>query len=57
MYIYFFSLPAWSLKMVGRFLGIRFSVSGKENIIENSACVVLINHQSIVDLLGKTFVN
>ncbi|XKL67298.1 hypothetical protein PGB90_002789 [Kerria lacca] len=44
-------LPAWSLKMVGRFLGIRFSVSGKENIIENSACVVLINHQSIVDLL------
>lgn len=26
---------------------------GQENIVQNSGCVVLINHQSCLDLLGK----
>lgn len=44
-------IPAWSLKTVGRALGVKCTVEGKENIVQDSASVVLINHQSIVDML------
>lgn len=50
--LHHFRLPAWSLKQAGKFLGLKFVVNGKENIVQNSPCIVLINHQSIIDMLG-----
>ncbi|XP_034171031.1 1-acyl-sn-glycerol-3-phosphate acyltransferase beta isoform X1 [Osmia lignaria lignaria] len=41
---------AWCVKKVLEFLGVRFRVRGKENIVKDSGSIVLINHQSILDL-------
>ncbi|KAK2575013.1 hypothetical protein KPH14_008760 [Odynerus spinipes] len=44
-------VPAWLLRQTyRRVLGIKFEVRGKENIVRDSGCVVLINHQSMLDL-------
>ncbi|KAG7209176.1 hypothetical protein KM043_015313 [Ampulex compressa] len=42
--------PAWVVRKVAQTIGITFHVRGKENIVKNSGCVVLINHQSALDL-------
>ncbi|XP_060866516.1 1-acyl-sn-glycerol-3-phosphate acyltransferase beta-like isoform X1 [Metopolophium dirhodum] len=44
-------LPAWGGRQVSKILGITWEMKGKENIVQNSGCVVLINHQSCLDLL------
>jgi len=31
-------------------------MKGQENIVQNSGCVVLINHQSCLDLLGNCII-
>lgn len=33
--------------------GVKFSVRGKQNIVKDKAAVILINHQSSLDLVGK----
>ncbi|XP_066588380.1 1-acyl-sn-glycerol-3-phosphate acyltransferase beta [Prorops nasuta] len=43
-------LPAWCVKNTGKILGVNFVIRGHENIVEDSGCVVLINHQSSIDL-------
>lgn len=44
-------IPAWCLKkMYYTLMGIKFEIRGKENIIRDSGCIVLINHQSMLDL-------
>ncbi|XP_050515544.1 1-acyl-sn-glycerol-3-phosphate acyltransferase beta [Diabrotica virgifera virgifera] len=44
-------LPARGFRIVCRLLGVKYSVEGKENVNPDSGGVVLINHQSILDLL------
>lgn len=44
-------MPAAGLRACCRFLGLTHSVEGLENIVKNSGCVVLINHQSMLDLI------
>ncbi|KAG5684941.1 hypothetical protein PVAND_014149 [Polypedilum vanderplanki] len=47
--------PAWCIVKVGELLGVSFEVQGIENINPDKGGVVLINHQSGIDLmvLGK----
>ncbi|KAJ9592758.1 hypothetical protein L9F63_015574 [Diploptera punctata] len=44
-------LPAWCERQLSKLLGIKFEMKGHENIVEDSGCVVLINHQSALDIL------
>ncbi|XP_065346649.1 1-acyl-sn-glycerol-3-phosphate acyltransferase alpha-like [Cloeon dipterum] len=43
-------LPAWLLRWCMRMIGITYEVKGKQNILKDSGAVVLMNHQSILDL-------
>lgn len=47
------SMPAWGLRALSKFMGLKFRIRGKENIVKGSGCVVLINHQSALDLIGN----
>ncbi|XP_018320801.2 1-acyl-sn-glycerol-3-phosphate acyltransferase alpha isoform X2 [Agrilus planipennis] len=44
-------LPAKLLRMFAWLFGLTYTVKGRENIVEDSGCVVLINHQSALDLI------
>ncbi|XP_050443307.1 1-acyl-sn-glycerol-3-phosphate acyltransferase beta-like [Adelges cooleyi] len=44
-------LPAWGGRQISKILGLTWEFRGKENIVNDSGCVVLINHQSCLDLL------
>lgn len=45
-------IPAAGLRLCAKYgLGLKVSVKGQENIVKNSGCVVVINHQSVVDLI------
>lgn len=44
-------MPALALRICSKLMGIKFTVRGKENIVKGSGCVVLINHQSALDLI------
>ncbi|XP_020294374.1 1-acyl-sn-glycerol-3-phosphate acyltransferase alpha isoform X1 [Pseudomyrmex gracilis] len=43
-------VPARCVVRIAKIIGINFRFRGKENIIKDSGCVVLINHQSSLDL-------
>ncbi|XP_012254396.2 1-acyl-sn-glycerol-3-phosphate acyltransferase beta [Athalia rosae] len=43
-------VPAWGARQIAKLLGMQFEVRGKENIVSDTGCVVLINHQSGLDL-------
>lgn len=45
-------IPAKVLRILSKFMGLKYTVRGKENIVKGSGCVVLINHQSALDLIG-----
>lgn len=44
-------LPAWGARQISKLLGLTWELRGHENIIQDSGCVVVINHQSAIDLL------
>ncbi|CAH1176190.1 unnamed protein product [Phaedon cochleariae] len=44
-------IPAALLRSFGKLLGLEYTIDGHENIIRDSGCVVLINHQSLIDLM------
>lgn len=50
-------IPAWGLRQCASLLGLRFKVRGHQNIVpdgkdgKQQGCVVLINHQSALDLI------
>ncbi|XP_076656046.1 1-acyl-sn-glycerol-3-phosphate acyltransferase alpha-like [Halictus rubicundus] len=45
------ALPfAWSVKLGMKFLGVRYYIRGKENLIHDSGSIILVNHQSAIDL-------
>lgn len=45
-------LPAWGCKLILASMGLTFEVRGHDNIDRNKGGVVLINHQSGIDLVG-----
>jgi lysophosphatidate acyltransferase len=46
-------IPAWCIVQVGRLLGVSFEVQGIENLNSDEGGIVLINHQSAIDLIGE----
>ncbi|XP_049954239.1 1-acyl-sn-glycerol-3-phosphate acyltransferase alpha-like [Schistocerca serialis cubense] len=44
-------LPAWGARQISKILGIKFHLRGLDNVVTDSGCVVVINHQSCLDLL------
>ncbi|KAI5698053.1 hypothetical protein M8J75_001061 [Diaphorina citri] len=42
---------AWGARQISKALGLTWKMRGKEHIVQNSGCVLLINHQSALDLL------
>ncbi|KAF4524020.1 hypothetical protein B566_EDAN006315 [Ephemera danica] len=47
-------MPAWAVRWCSRlFLGLTFEVRGQENILpQGQGCVVVVNHQSSLDIIG-----
>lgn len=50
---FYYRIPAYFLRLTARFLGIRWTVQGLENVDDSRGAVVLLNHQSSLDLYGK----
>lgn len=48
-----FRVPARCVVIIAKIIGINFRFRGKENIVKDSGSVVLINHQSSLDLCGN----
>lgn len=46
-------IPAWCTVQAGKLIGISFEVQGVENIKRDKGGVVLINHQTAIDLIGE----
>lgn len=46
-------LPAWFVIKAGELVGVSFELQGLENVKKDHGGVVLINHQSGIDLIGK----
>lgn len=46
-------IPAWCVVKIGEIIGVSFEVQGKENIKKEEGGIVLINHQSAIDLMGE----
>jgi hypothetical protein len=46
-------IPAWGARQIARLIGIKYELRGKENIVKGTGAIVLINHQSNLDLCGK----
>ncbi|XP_056637161.1 1-acyl-sn-glycerol-3-phosphate acyltransferase alpha-like [Diorhabda sublineata] len=44
-------LPSAGFRGLCKILGLKYSIEGQEHIVRNSGSVVLINHQSILDLI------
>ncbi|KAF6211911.1 hypothetical protein GE061_012428 [Apolygus lucorum] len=44
-------LPAWGCRQIAKVLGLKFVVHGHKNIVQEEGAVVLINHQSLIDLI------
>lgn len=45
--------PAKCVVQIGKLIGVSFEVQGIENIKRNKGGIVLINHQSAIDLIGE----
>ncbi|XP_011500364.1 PREDICTED: 1-acyl-sn-glycerol-3-phosphate acyltransferase alpha [Ceratosolen solmsi marchali] len=43
-------IPAWGARQIAKLIGINYQIRGKENIVNDSGAIVLINHQSNLDL-------
>lgn len=50
----FHRIPAWCIVKVGQLIGTSFEIQGLENINRKCGGIVLINHQSAIDLIGNT---
>ncbi|XP_011150698.1 1-acyl-sn-glycerol-3-phosphate acyltransferase alpha isoform X1 [Harpegnathos saltator] len=52
-------MPARGVVIIAKMLGINYHLRGRENIVKDTGCVVLINHQSSLDLcvLGKLWLS
>lgn len=41
---------------ISNFLGIKWLIRGKENIAKEKACIIVANHQSLLDIFGMFYV-
>lgn len=41
------------LRWYTKFLGIKWELRGADRLEKTGACVIVVNHQSILDVLGK----
>lgn len=46
-------IPAWCIVKIGELIGTSFEIQGTENLVRDKGSVVLINHQSAIDLIGE----
>lgn len=46
-------IPAWCIVKIGQLIGASFEMKGLENINVKAGAVVVINHQSAIDLIGE----
>lgn len=46
-------MPAWGCRILCYILGASFELRGAKNVKTDKGGVVLINHQSCIDLAGK----
>ncbi|XP_014249050.1 1-acyl-sn-glycerol-3-phosphate acyltransferase alpha-like isoform X2 [Cimex lectularius] len=44
-------MPAWGARQISKILGLNFEIRGHKNIVQDVGSIVLINHQSCLDLL------
>ncbi|KAK9511467.1 hypothetical protein O3M35_000116 [Rhynocoris fuscipes] len=44
-------LPAWGARQISKILGLKWEMRGHKNIVQDVGTIVLINHQSYLDLL------
>ncbi|XP_031850564.1 1-acyl-sn-glycerol-3-phosphate acyltransferase alpha isoform X2 [Nomia melanderi] len=40
----------WTIKLCAKLMGVTFHIRGKENLVQDSGSIILINHQSILDI-------
>lgn len=45
-------IPAWGLRLIHKPYGLQWKITGQENIIEGSGSILLLNHQSLIDLIA-----
>lgn len=45
-------IPSWGARQVAKLLGVKYQLRGHENIVKDSGTIVLMNHQSALDLCG-----
>lgn len=48
-----FRIPAWCIIQVGKVLGVKFELEGLEHVDKNKGGIVIINHQTALDLIGE----
>ena len=55
MHVYFSMYSRWG-RSVFWVLGIRMTVRGEEHLQNDQPCIIVVNHQSSLDLIGEYFV-
>ena len=53
MHVSCFRYTSYLLKHVTKVLGITWELRGREHLAEDRGCVIVANHQSILDILGE----
>lgn len=43
--------PAWGARQISKVLGVKWKMQGKKNIVQDEGTIILINHQSFLDLI------
>lgn len=51
----YFRLASRICRHISRVLGLHWEVTGKEYLEKDEACVIVANHQSSLDVLGKFY--
>ncbi|CAH0386919.1 unnamed protein product [Bemisia tabaci] len=42
---------SWSIRLISKMVGVNWQIRGQENVVKNNGAVVVINHQSALDML------
>ena len=45
-------IASWSCQHISTLLGLRWELRGREHLEKNRACIIVVNHQSSLDVLG-----
>lgn len=55
--LYFNRIVAMYMKHVKKLFGIEMEVRGEDNLKSAQPCIIVCNHQSSVDLMGKSILS